>query len=367
MKRLILILLLAAAVLPAAAPAAGCSPLNCASSGTALGHGLLAVRATGANGPVQVLDLRTGAYRWKLPSGLLQGHTLVTHPGAGQVRWIDALTGQQTRAATYTSDVEVGLVGVSQDGSRAVLQGWDKAAKQTVVVVVGAGAQRTIRLPTQQWGFDALSSSRLYLLHYLKNGYEIRRYDLAAGKLLAEPLKDPKASSTIWGIPWSRVSSADGRYLFTLYVGSNGASMVHQLDLRTSTARCIDLPGTGDFASATTYALELSHDGRTLWAVSPGYGRVVGIDVRTKRVKVAFAFARGSSYSETPISSVSALSADGSRIAVGAGGELWFVQTATRTVVHAKPRSALALGFAPDGSKLWIAQKGDAVRPVPVV
>jgi len=292
---------------------------------------------------------------------------LVTRSAAGEVQWIDALTGQPTRTASYTSNIDLGLVGVSQDAARAVLQGWDKAAKQTVVIVVGAGGQRTIRLPTQQWGFDALSSSSVYLLHYLKNGYEVRRYDLAAGKLLARPLKDPQASSTIWGIPWSRVSSADGRYLFTLYVGTNGASMVHQLDLRTSTARCIDLPGTGDFASATSYALELSHDGRTLWAVSPGYGRVVGIDVRTKRVKLAFTFARGSSYNETPISSVSALSADGSQIAVGVGGELWFVQTAKRTVVRAKPRSALALGFAPDGSKLWVAQKGEAVLRVPVV
>jgi WD40 repeat protein len=367
MKRLILIFVLLAAVLPAAAPAAGCSPLNCASSGTALGHGLLAVRPTGANGPVNVLDLSTGTYRWKLPSGVVQGHMLVTHPSVGEVRWIDLWTGQQTTSASITSDVAVGLVGVSQDASRAVLQGWDKAAKQTVVVIAGAGGQTTIRLPTQQWGFDGLASSKLYLLHYLKNGYEIRVYDLAAGKLLAQPIKDPKASSTIWGIPWSRVSSTDGRYLFTLYVGSNGASMVHQLDLRSSTARCIDLPGTGDFAKATSYALELSHDGRTLWAVSPGYGRVVGIDVTTKRVKTAFAFARGVGYVENPISSVSTLSADGSRIAVGVGGELWFVQLAKKTVVHAKPRSALALGFSPDGTRLWAVQKGDAVMRLAVV
>ena len=367
MKRLILILALAAAVLPAAAPAAGCSPLSCASSGTALGNGLLAVRPSGANGPVNVVDLRTGMLKWKLPSGVLQGHMLVTHANPGEVEWIDALTGRQTRSTTYASDVEVGLVGASQDAGRAVLQGWDKAAKQTVYVVLGAGGQKTVRVPTRQWGFDALSSSSLYLLHYLKNGYEIRRYDLAAGKLLAKPLKDPRASSTIWGIPWSRVSSADGRFLFTLYVGSNGASMVHQLDLRTSTARCIDLPGSGDFAAASSYALELSHDGRTLWAVSPGYGRVVAIDVRTRRVEIAFRFARGSGYSETPTASVSSLSADGSRIAVGVGGELWFVQTAARTVVRAKPHAALALGFSPDGTGLWAVQKGDAVVRLPVL
>ena len=367
MKRLILILVLAAAVLPASAPAAGCSPLNCASSGTALGHGLLAVRPTGATGPVDVVDLRTGAYRWKLPAGVFSGHTLVSRSATGELQWYDALTGAQTKTATVTSEVTVGLVGLSQDGTQAVLQGYDKPAKQTVIVIAGAGPQKTIRLATDKWGFDALTTSSMYLLRYLSNGYQVRRYDLGSDTLLAKPLKDPHESSTIWGIPWSRVSSPNGRYLFTLYVGSNGASMVHQLDLRSSTARCIDLPGTGDFNSASSYAMELSHDGRTLWAVSPGYGRVAAIDVRTARVKIAFRFARGNGYTEAPTSSVSALSADGSQIAVGVGGELWFVQTGKRTVVRSKPRSALALGFAPDGSKLWAVQKGGAPVSVPVV
>jgi WD40 repeat protein len=284
----------------------------------------------------------------------------------GQVQWYDALTGSKTGTAAFTSELGLSLAGLSQDGRSAVLQGYDKPTKKTTYVVVSPDAQKTITLSTQNWGFDALSGNNLYLLRYFRSGYEIRRYDLAADRLMAKPLKDPRASSKIWGAPWSRVSSQDGRYLFTLYVGSNGGSMVHRLDLRTSTARCIDLPGTGDFSSATTYAMELSHDGKTLWAVSPGYGRVVAIDVRSGRVKVAFRFQRAS-YTEAPTSSVSALSADGSQIAVGVGGELWFVQTAHRTVVKAKPHAALALGFSPDGTKLWAALKGDLVQQLPVV
>ena len=51
MKRLALVLVLAvAALLPAAAPGAGCRPLDCAPSGTPLGHGLLAARPNGAHG-----------------------------------------------------------------------------------------------------------------------------------------------------------------------------------------------------------------------------------------------------------------------------------------------------------------------------
>jgi WD40 repeat protein len=366
MKRLILILVLAAAALPASASAAGCSPLTCAASGTVIGDGLLAVRPTGAEGPVNVVDLRTGKFKWKLPAGVFSGHTLVTKSSSGQLQWYDALTGSKTGDATFTSDTGLSLVGLSQDGRSAVLQGYDKATKETTFVVLSPDAQKTIKLSTQTWGFDALSGNNLYLLRYFRSGYEIRRFDLAADRLLAKPLKDPRASSKIWGIPWSRVASLDGRYLFTLYVGSNGGSMVHRLDLRTSTARCIDLPGTGDFNSAATYAMELSHDGKTLWAVSPGYGRVAAIDVRTGRVKVAFRFQKAS-YAEAPTASISALSADGSQIAVGVGGELWLVQTAHRRVVKAKPHAALAIGFSPDGTKLWAALNGDLVLQLPVI
>ena len=59
--------------------------------------------------------------------------------------------------------------------------------------------------------------------------------------------------------------------------------MIHELDLKSATARCIDLPGTGDYGSATSWALSLAPGGRTLWAVSPGYGHVVAIDVSAAR------------------------------------------------------------------------------------
>ena len=110
-------------------------------------------------------------------------------------------------------------------------------------------------------------------------GYQVRLVDLATGKLASSPLKDPHESGTIWGQPFSRLASPDGRFLFTLYLGSNGGAMMHELDLKAAKARCIDLPGTGDYGSASSWALSLAPDGRTLWAVSPGYGRVVGIDV----------------------------------------------------------------------------------------
>ena len=61
MKRLLPFLALLALLLPGAARAAACSPLNCAPSQFALAHGTLLGFRTAALRPVKVVDLRTGA------------------------------------------------------------------------------------------------------------------------------------------------------------------------------------------------------------------------------------------------------------------------------------------------------------------
>jgi hypothetical protein len=367
-KRLLLIGLLAvAALLPGAAPGAACSPLDCAASGASIGNGLLAARPNGANGVAQVIDLQTGTVKWRLPSGILVGHTLVEQSASREVTWYDGLTGKVTGKATFAAPTDTFiLAGLSQDGSTAVL--WNHSPTATFVIVVSKSEQTSFTLPDQNWGFDALSGNNLYLLRYLSAGYQVRRYDLGADKLDPKPLKDPKGSSTIWGSAWERVASPDGRYLFTLYLGSDGGAMVHQLNLKTSAARCIDLPGSGSFNAGSTWAMELSPDGKTLWAVSPGFGRVVGIDVGTRKVRVAFRFKRVSfGVNTAPLSSVSAMSPDGARIAVGTGGRIFFVSLGHRTVVEGVPHAAIALGYAPDATTLWVVGRGEQVTALPAL
>lgn len=368
MKRLALIgFLFLAAALPGAAPGAGCSPLDCAASGVPVGNGYLAARPGGAHGVAQIVDLRTGEVKWRLPQGMLNGRTLVeqSQTDPEQLVWHDAITGKETGSATIQAAGPFSLVGVSQEGNRAVLVNVSK--QESTFAVVSQTGEQTFTLPTKNWGFDALSGNKLYLLKYLNDGYEIRLYDLATGQLAAKPLKDPKASSTIWGLAWERVASPDGRYLFTLYVGGNGGAMVHQLDLKTSAARCIDLPGTGDFNATVTWAMELAPSGKTLWAVNPAYGRVVGIDVGTRKVRTAFRFKKTSLYDNGPTASVSAISPDGSRIAVGTAGKIFYVSMAHKVVVNGVPHAAVALGYAPDGTTLWVVGKGEQVTALPAL
>jgi hypothetical protein len=343
------------------APGAGCAPINCGSSQVPLAHGnLLAVRAFGSTGPMRVLDLRTGATRWRLPSGVLGGSLLV-HQDGTLLTWFNAATGERVGDAVVQARGNFVLTGVSQDGRRAVLARTQR--RLTTFTIISRSTQRRVVLGRNNWGFDALSGDKLYLLQYLQQGYVVRLYDLATNRLDAHPLKDANESAVIAGVPWVRQSSPDGRYLFTVYITSEGKAMVHQLDVRAGIAKCIDLPGGGDFNSGTSYTLTSSPDDKTLWAVATGYGKVVAIDVAGARVRQAFDF--DGVVPGAPTGSASALSPDGERIAVNTAGKLWFVDLAAHRA-SARPRVAIALGFAPNGKTLWTIGQKSRVSAVPV-
>jgi hypothetical protein len=359
MKMLALVPLLAAALLlPGATRAAACSPLDCAPSQFSLDHGRLLATRSATTAPVRVLDLRTGATVRRLPAGVVQGRVLVSR-AHGLLTWHDLVTGRVRK--TVRVDVpQTSLVGVSQDGSRAVLSRYDLHG--TTFVVAGHGPVQRIQFPTgREWRFDALSGSRLYLIHDVQGGYQVRLYDLAAHHLRVRPLKDPNGSSTIWGTAFARLASPDGRYLFTLYIAPDGGSMIHELDLRDALAHCVDLPGngdvpgTGDFNAAMTTSLALSPDGRTLWAVSPGYGRATAIGVTTHRVRTVIRFDgwwQGNA-------GLAATAPDG-RIAVSEGSRIWIVEPRRHRVDDVGARTVRALGFG-TGGRLWAIGRNAAV------
>jgi hypothetical protein len=349
MTRLLLVLAAAAfLLLPGAAGAAVCTPLNCAASQFSVGQGDLLAYRHSALGPVSVTSLATGKVIHRVPGGF-SGGTLLVHQKAGTtLQWFDLRTGA-VRGAT-TLPWKVRLAGVSQDGTRAV--GFRLVPDgATTLVVASRSALRTFVLPGRQWDFDALRGDNLFLVRYLSTGgYQVRYLDLHTGKLAPRPLKDPHESGTIWGIPFSRLASGDGNVLFTLYVASNGAAMVHQLDLVHATARCIDLPGTGDFLSASTWALALSRDEKTLWAISPGYGRAVSLDVATRRVASAFQFELPNWDRST--GTRIALRRDGSELAVANGAEVARVALTEQKVVVRASRASTAVGWSPTGELL---------------
>ncbi len=351
MKRLLLVsLVAAAAALPGAAPGAGCSPIDCAPSGTPIpGTSLIAVRPFGTQGVLRAVDLRDGSTRFRLPTGLLAGRRYLARvKGEREIAWYDTSTGHQVAGARV--DDGWSLAGASVDGRRAVLEKVANHAQVFAILRTNGAVDRAV-LPRGSWGFDALSGSNLYLLPWLRQGYEVRRYDLARNRLQARPLKDAHESALIRGAAWERAASPDGRYLFTLYINEDSGAMVHELDLRNATARCIDLPGTGNFNAATAYALLPSRDGKTLWAVSTGFGKAVAIDVAAARVRSSFGFR--AAVPNSPLASAAALSPDGTQAAVALRGTIWFVSLAERRLLRKVAHVAIAVGYSPDGKTLW--------------
>ncbi|HEX7627081.1 MAG TPA: hypothetical protein VF379_08475 [Gaiellaceae bacterium] len=360
--RLACVLVLAALLAPGAARAGVCSPLNCAASQQTLAHGtLLAFRGT-SSGAVRVIDLRNGHTRWRLPGGVTAGKTLI-HQDGSLLTWYDQTTGARTGDAVLQEHGHFVLVGASQDGLRAVLA--RTQYRSTTFAIVSRTSQRDVDLPGSTWSFDALSADKLFLVHHLGSGasYEVRLVRLPLGGLDPRPLKDPGESSTIRGGAWSRVSSDDGRYVYTLYIGSHGNVMVHVLDTRDATARCIDLPGDGDLNAAMTYTIVLDPERRFIWAISPGYGRVAHIDVVAHRIDDTYRFTPGK-WNTTSATGV--ISPDGERIAVTDNYHVWLVQLAQRRVVAGPTHVAIALGWSPDQRHLWAIGERSRVSSLPL-
>src|SRR5919198_2920920 len=345
MKRLALVLAAATLLLPSAASAAACSPLNCAPSQFSLAGGSLIGYRTQAEAPVTIADLATGETRWTLPWGFTGGNLLV-HQNAYVLNWWDATKGTKVARATLAQGGV--LVGVSQNGSRAVVR--RKNVGTEFRIVSPGSPERVVRVGKGNWDFDALFGDNLFLIKYLRGGYQVRFAHVGSGKLEPNPLKDPHESGTIWGQPYERLASSDGRYLFTLYIGQNGGSMVHELDLKTATARCIDLPGTGNYGAATSWAMLLSKDERTLWTLGPGYGRAIGIDVASRQVLSAFPITLANW--NLGFGTRAALAPDGAHVALADGKTVAVVGLAEQKVLERNPGKATAVGYSPDG-KLW--------------
>ena len=67
------------------------------------------------------------------------------------------------------------------------------------------------------------------------------------------------------GFPVTRASSADGRWVYTLYQNPAGYPFVHALDTVRGVAHCVGLPWTGnDQAAVWNLQLSVRNDGQTL-------------------------------------------------------------------------------------------------------
>jgi len=142
------------------------------------------------------------------------------------------------------------------------------------------------------FSFDALSPDGrwLYLVEYLSkrdpSRYLVRLYDLQRGRMLSEPVIDPREVGDVMrGMPITRAASPDGRIAYTLYDGAGEHPFIHALDTVGQTARCIDLHGLMGFERLGELRLDVSPDAGTLSVVDPSQGvPLVLVDTKTNEV-----------------------------------------------------------------------------------
>jgi hypothetical protein len=124
------------------------------------------------------------------------------------------------------------------------------------------------------FGFDALSpdGSMLYLIQHSSTQdiqhYIVRAYDLSAHKLLPGRIADKTQKSWVmqgWAV--SRVTSASGRWVYTLYANPGGYPFIHALDTVKGVAHCVGLPWSSYDSSQNdvfNFSLALGPQGKTL-------------------------------------------------------------------------------------------------------
>lgn len=176
--------------------------------------------------------------------------------------------------------------GLSGDGRTLVLirprASFPRA--MTTLVVLDANQLAPLRQIALRgdFSYDALSpdGTVLYLIQYVSptdpTRYAVRAYDLLASRLLRSPVTDPEEKGPMHGSPLTRVSSADGRWAYTLYDGMGKAPFIHALDTSRRSAHCIDLPG---LAGRNLSAARLVVHGGTLTVATSR--PVVAVDTRT--------------------------------------------------------------------------------------
>ena len=148
------------------------------------------------------------------------------------------------------------------------------------------------------FSYDALSPNgrTLYLIEHRSasdlTSYLVRAYDLSRKRLEPGAIADRTQRGWVMhGTPVSRATTANGRFVYTLYQNPGGYPFVHALDTVRGVAHCVGLPWTGDQSVIGTMMLSLRDSGRTLIAAVPWTGSTppatlasFAIDTHTYRV-----------------------------------------------------------------------------------
>jgi len=182
--------------------------------------------------------------------------------------------------------------GLTRDGSAFVLQTLGFEPKTQFVFL------RTSDLSTEQtftlrgtFAFDALSpsGSMLYLIQHKTvddvNHYIVRGYNLRTHTLLPTRIADKTQKSWVmqgWAV--NRATSANGRWVYTLYANPGGYPFVHALDTVRGVAHCVGVPWPQTADQGEVFNFTLALKGNRLALVQANRDVYRFIDTKSWRV-----------------------------------------------------------------------------------
>jgi hypothetical protein len=195
--------------------------------------------------------------------------------------------GSVVRSQTIPGSFGVPLVtqtgpagGMFRDGSSFVLQSMGlKSTTQFVLLQTADLATRDRISLDGTFGFDALSpdGGTLYLIQHTSvqdiQHYTVRAYDLSEHTLLPGTIADKTQKSWVmqgWAV--SRVTSANGRWVYTLYANPGGYPFIHALDTVHRVAHCVGLPWPATADQNDVFNFNLTLKGTKLAVRRPGGG-----------------------------------------------------------------------------------------------
>jgi len=269
--RLAVLVALAALVFPSAALAAGPSYVAEGGAGVLSRDGQYRYVAVPVGGV-------TAVERIAVRSGAVRGWTV-----------LDDVFGipQPTMSPSH-------LEGLTRDGRRLIVATVPVTGHTSFAVVDTGSMHVADRFELSgDFAYDALSpdGETLYLTQHVDrndaNRYVVRAFDLGDGRLLPRTIADKTQRGWVMeGFATTRTTSADGRWVYTLFMRPGGIPFVHALDTVRGVAHCIGLPWTArDQGPLMRMRMTLTHGGHMLALRFPSGRTWLAIDTATWRIQ----------------------------------------------------------------------------------
>jgi DNA-binding beta-propeller fold protein YncE len=299
-------------------------------------------------------------------------------PGATTtVRVLDAATGAERRRITVAGRYDLGgayrvaPTGLSRSGALLTLEAAPRPAESGFAVVdTRSGGVKGVTTAGEMT-VDVISDdgASLYLVeHKPDNRYNVRLFDLGAGRLAEKPIVDLKeveestpanvARGLMAGVYQASVDGRLNNWHFSLYFNPGRRPFIHALNVTARYATCIlDLPVGAGPAAPGFWTVALAPSGKHLYAANAVEGTVAKYDADSLQPLQRQSLKRGATAPTASIDpmTAAAISPEGYRLYVVAEAGIVVVDTATLGVkAHLVPdRAVRSIALTADGRRLY--------------